>query len=163
MHQVRSLLSPREWFYSLSLLLPLGLYNLAVKWAHISQFGALGWLPALNLLRSNLFFSLGFAVFWIGMLALSGGVWTRRVIVVLMHVSSLAYAVIITGAHQFFAITGSSLDYSLIALAFTSFNELKPVIASEVSFSSFAVVCWRRTSWMGRSHAGRSCALILIS
>jgi len=141
MHHVRSLLSPREWFYSLSLLFPLGLYNLAVKWGHISQFGALGWLPALNLLRSNFLFSLGFAVFWIGMLGLSGGVWTRRVIVVLMHVSSLVYAVMITGAHQVFAVTGSSLDYSLIALAFTSFNELKPVMASEVSFSSFAVVC----------------------
>ncbi|MEE9264705.1 MAG: LTA synthase family protein, partial [Vicinamibacteria bacterium] len=112
-----------------------------VKWEHISQFGALGWLAALNLLRSNFLFSLGFAVFWIGMLAFSGGVWTRRVIVVLMHMSSLVYAVIITGAHQFFAVTGSSLDYSLIALAFTSFNELKPVMASEVSFSSFAVIC----------------------
>ena len=123
MHRVRSLLRPQDWLYALSLLLPLGLYNLALKWEHISHVGALGWFTTLNLLRSNLLFSLGFGVVWAGLLALSRGGRARRVIVAMMHATSLAYAVVVTAAHHVFAVTGSSLDYSLIALAITSFNE----------------------------------------
>lgn len=101
----------------------------------------MGWLSTLNLIRSNLLFSLGFGVVWVGILALSRGGWARRVIVALMHATSLVYAVVVTAAHHVFAVTGSSLDYSLIELAITSFNELRPVMASEVFLLSFAVVC----------------------
>ena len=141
MRSFRSLLSPRDWLYSLSLLVPLSLYDLGLKSQQISQVGAHGLLATPTLLCSNLFFSVGFGLWWVALLALARRSALRVWVRLLLQAGSLLYAVVLTGAHQYFAVTGASLDYDLIELAFISFGELKPVMASEVSLEGFAVVC----------------------
>ena len=141
MRSFRTLLSPRDWLYSLSLLIPLSLYNLSTKLQHIIELEAVGLLEGVHLLRSNFFFSLGFSLWWIGMLAIGRRGPVRWAVLVVLHTTAFVYAVIVTAAYQYFVATGSALDYNLIALALTSFGELKPILASEVSLRSFAIAC----------------------
>ena len=63
------LLSRRDWVYFLSLLVPLFVYNLALKAYDVrtSQSGD-PWLALVfNLMQSDVFFNLGYALLWIGL------------------------------------------------------------------------------------------------
>lgn len=140
MRSLISLLGVRDWVYSLSLVVPLGLYNAVLKFQEISQLGETSWWDRFQFVRSNLFFSLGFGLCWIALFALARRGPQRWAVLVLLHVAALSYAVIVVAGRQYFAVTGASLDYDLIALAFTEFTELRPVLASEVSLGEFAIV-----------------------
>jgi phosphoglycerol transferase MdoB-like AlkP superfamily enzyme len=134
-------LSVRDWIYSLSVLVPLILYNVLVKLQHIDQLETTGWWDRVALLRSSFLFSLAFSLCWIGLLSMARrGPW-RWATLVLLQVAALCYVVIVVAAHQYFEVTGASLDYDLVALGLTDFTELRPVLASEVSLGAFAVVC----------------------
>ncbi|MDP8951723.1 MAG: hypothetical protein M3N18_05720, partial [Actinomycetota bacterium] len=79
----RALLSRRDWAYLLSLLVPFIVYNLALKASSVlSQPGeAPGFVRALDLMRSDIFFSLGYALLWIGLFAVAKRKFLRRVVV----------------------------------------------------------------------------------
>ena len=79
------LLGRRDWVYLLSLLVPLFVYNLSLKASSVASIPGLS--PTFDLMRSDLFFNLGYALFWVGLFAAvhSGGT-LRRIVVVLLHV-----------------------------------------------------------------------------
>jgi lipoteichoic acid synthase len=114
------LLTRWDWVYSLSLLIPLFVYNLALKVAIIWQPGM---APALDLMWSDVFFNLGYALLWIGLFAAVRRGSTRRAVVVLFHATTMLVVIITACAYQYFRHTGTTLGYSAIARRIPWFEE----------------------------------------
>src|SRR3712207_3522373 len=96
-----ALLDRRDWVYLLSLLIPLFVYKLALKAYSIASIPGL----ALNfdLIRSDLFFNLGYALFWIGLFAaVRGSRGLRRVVVIFFHAMTMLVVIVTTFAHHYF-------------------------------------------------------------
>ncbi|MGI8866404.1 MAG: LTA synthase family protein, partial [Rubrobacteraceae bacterium] len=68
---IRGLLSGKDWVYVLALLVPLTIYNLALKASSVAiKDETNGFLSALNLMRSDFLFAIGYVVFWLGVFAI---------------------------------------------------------------------------------------------
>src|SRR3712207_4758802 len=106
------LLTRRDWVYSLSLLIPLAVYNLGLKAAIVWQPGL---APALHMVWSDVFFNLGYALLWIGLFAAVRRGSARRAVVVLFHTTSMLVVIVTACAYQYFRHTGTTLGYSAIA------------------------------------------------
>ena len=133
-HSARSILSGREWVYLASLLVPLVIYNLVLKGIRIrSQDDVFGVFAALDLIRSDLLFNLGFVFLWVGLFALTRESRWRWPVVVLFHASTILVVVTTTAAHQYFQETGSTLSLNVIVYSLRSFGEIKDVIGSVTS------------------------------
>jgi arylsulfatase A-like enzyme len=125
--------------YLAALLVPLLLYDLVLKLAGIlGRVSGAGALEVLGLMRSDIFFNVGYAVFWIGMFILVRRGIPRRVTVFLLHVISGAVVALTTSAHLYFLKTGSVLDYSVLAYSVTNFGELKGLIGSHAPLTLVA-------------------------
>ena len=140
-----ALMGLRHWVYLFSILVPLFVYNLTLKASSVTSIPGLS--PTFDLMRSDVFFNLGYALFWIGLFA---AVHTRgllrRTVVILFHVSTLLVVIVTTFAHQYFRVTGTTLDYGIIALWLPQFREVVPVLASGATLWGwallFAVICY---------------------
>jgi lipoteichoic acid synthase len=122
------LLSRRDWVYLLSLLVPLVVYNLALKASSVASVPGLA--PNFDLMRSDVYFNLGYALFWIGLFAaVRSSEPLRRVTVVLFHVMTMLVVIVTTSAHQYFRETGTTLDYGIVALWLPRLKEVMPVLA----------------------------------
>ncbi|MCA1728681.1 MAG: sulfatase-like hydrolase/transferase [Actinobacteria bacterium] len=129
MRGLRALLSRRDWVYLLSLLVPLVVYNLALKASSVSSIPGLA--PTFDLMRSDVFFNLGYVLFWIALFAaVRDRRLLRRVVVVLFHITTMLVVSVTTCAHQYFRVTGTTLDYGIIALWLPHPKEIMPVLAS---------------------------------
>ena len=138
---MQDLLSGRDWVYLLGLLVPLTLYDLALKAASIAaQDEERSLVGTLNLMRSDILFGLGYALFWIGLFAMTHRGALRRLVVVLFHVVSLVVVVIATVAYQYFEATGSTLDYNVLAFYLGTLGEVKDIIASEAPWYVWCVL-----------------------
>lgn len=132
--RVRGLLSREDWIYLLSLLVPLLLYNVSLKVVRIlGQLEVPGPVGFLDQLRSDVLFNLGYAVLWIGLFALARRGAGRVAVLVLFHLSAILVALITTSAHSFYMTTGSILDWSYMLVFFSSFEELKGLLLSEIT------------------------------
>jgi lipoteichoic acid synthase len=138
------LLSLRDWVYLLSLLVPLSVYNLALKASSVASVPGLDPNfddPTFDLMRSDVFFNLGYVLFWFGLFAASrGGGVVRRVVVVLFHAATILVVLVTTSAHQYFRVTGTTLDYGIVALWLPRFKEVMPVLASGATPWSWAML-----------------------
>jgi arylsulfatase A-like enzyme len=123
------LLGRRDRVYSLSLLVPLTVYNLALKAYDIaSRPGNYGLARTLNLMRSDIFFNLGHTLVWTGLFAAARGGPLRWAVVVVFHIATMLVGLVRTCAHQYFQQTGTTLDYDIIALWLPRFDEIKPML-----------------------------------
>jgi lipoteichoic acid synthase len=130
----RSILSGRDWVYLGSLLVPLVVYNLALKGIRIrSQEDLSGGLAAFGLIRSDLLFNLGFVLLWVGLFALTRRSRLRWPVVVLFHAATILVVATTTAAHQYFQETGSTLSLNVIVYSLRSFGEIKEVLSSVTS------------------------------
>ena len=128
------LLSRRDWVYLLSLLIPLIAYDLTLKRLLIVIWPEdPGFWGGLDLLRSDLLFSLGYTSLWIGLFAAARSVPSRRLVVGLLHVTTIFVALITTCAYQYFKVTGSTLDSDYILLWLSSPQGTGGAIASGAS------------------------------
>ena len=135
------MLSGRDWIYVLALLVPLTVYNLALKASSVAiQDGKTSFPAALTLMRSDLLFALGYIVFWVGVFAIARSGLARAVAVVFFHLISLLVVLVTTVAYQYFEGTGSTLDYSVITFYLSTLGEVKDIIASEASFLVWAAL-----------------------
>ncbi len=127
---LRALLSRRDWVYLLSLLVPLFIYNLALKAYDIAlQPGHQGGLAqALNLMRADAFFNLGYALLWIGLFAVVRRRPLRLVVIFLFHAITMLVVVTTTVAHHYFLENGTTLDYGTIAEWIPKFEEIVPIL-----------------------------------
>jgi len=126
-----SLLSRRDWVYALSLLIPFVFYDLALKTASISSQPELA--LSLYLMWSNALLALGYALLWVGLFTATrkGGV-LRRAVVVSFHAITMLVVIVSTCAYQYFQETGTTLDYSIIALWLPQLKEVGPVLTGSV-------------------------------
>jgi lipoteichoic acid synthase len=130
----RSILSGRDWVYLSSLLVPLVIYNLALKGIRVhSQDDVHGLFAALDLMRSDLLFNLGYVFLWVGLFALTRQSRWRWPVVVLFHVTTMLVAATTTAAHQYFQETGSTLSFNVIVYSLRTFGEIQDVIGSVTS------------------------------
>src|SRR5919202_1273253 len=128
------LLSRRDWVYLLSLLVPFVVYDLTLKALLVVSWPEdPGLLGSLDLMRSDLLFSLGYVAFWIGLFAVARSRFSRRAVVFLFHVATIVVALITTCAYQYFEVTGSTLDSDYIILWLSSPHGTEGAIASEVT------------------------------
>src|SRR5215212_462563 len=128
------LLSRREWVYLLSLLVPLSVYNLALK-AHdvlSSQPGGPALTRSLTSMMSSVFFELGYALLWLGLFAAVRRGLLRWAVVVLFHLATMLVVIVITSAHWYFRETGTALDYGAIARWLSRF-ESEPILGVPLS------------------------------
>jgi arylsulfatase A-like enzyme len=138
-----ALLSRREWVYLLSLLVPFVVYNLALKTYDIaSRPGEHGLVRTLDLMRSDVFFNLGYALFWIGLFAAVHGSQgpLRRLVVFLFHVITILVVLVSTSAHQYLQETGTTLDYGILALWLPELKRVVPVLAGSVPLSAWMLL-----------------------
>jgi lipoteichoic acid synthase len=135
-----NLLSPRDWIYALSLLIPFVIYDLAMKVLDVLfQPGDHSLALSLELIRSDILFNLGYALLWIGLFALPGAV-LRQVVVVLFHATTALVVIVSTSAHQYFRETGATLDYNVIALWISKPKEIAPLVSQGVPLLAWVVL-----------------------
>ncbi|MDQ3966616.1 MAG: sulfatase-like hydrolase/transferase [Actinomycetota bacterium] len=138
---LRGLLSRREWVYLLSLLMPFVVFNLALKAYDISSRpGDHGLVRTLELMRSDIFFNVGYALFWIGLFAAVRKGPLRWVVVFLFHVATLLVVLVTTSAHQYLQETGTTLDYGILALWLPELKRVVPVLAGSVPLSAWILL-----------------------
>ncbi len=124
------LLSHRDRVYSLSLLVPLAVYNLVLKAYDVaSRHGDLRLVRSFSLIRSDVFFNLGYSLFWVGLFAVVRRGPLRWAVVALFHAVTILVAIVRTSAHQYFRETGTTLDYDIVALWVPRFDEIKPIVS----------------------------------
>src|ERR687885_181510 len=131
---LRSFLSRQEWIYLLSLLIPFIVYDLALKAAILVSIPGVD--PSFYLMRSNVFFDLGYALLWIGLFAAAPrrGL-VRRSVEVLFHATTVLLMIVDTSAYQYFKMTGTALNYSIISLWLPDLKEVAPVLTGSVPLS----------------------------
>src|SRR3954452_6849144 len=133
-----ALLDRRDWVYSLSLLVPFAIYNLALKALEITSLpGEQELAQTLDLMSSTIFFNLGYALLWIGLFAAvrSSKGTLRRAVVFLFHAATMLVAFVTTCAYQYFQETGATLKYDAIAESIPRFDEIAPILLQRVPLS----------------------------
>ncbi|MDQ3284663.1 MAG: sulfatase-like hydrolase/transferase, partial [Actinomycetota bacterium] len=133
MGSLRVLLGRRDWVYLLSLLIPVVIYNLVLKaYVLATRPNGVGLDEALHLMRSDIFFNLGYALLWIGLFAAVRRGLLRRVVVVLFHAVTLVVVLVSTCSLQYLRETGTTLDYAIVAEWIPKFGELTPILVGDV-------------------------------
>jgi lipoteichoic acid synthase len=120
------LLTRQDWVYLLGLLVPFVVYNLALKATSMLSVPR----PALNLdlIQSDIFFNLGYALFWVGIFAAARRGLMRWAVVFLFHTATILVMLVTTCAYLYFQETGATLEYGTIAEWTTRFDEIDPVL-----------------------------------
>ena len=132
--RVRELLSREDWVYLLSLLVPMFLYNVALKVVRVvTQFDAPGPVGFLDQVRSDLLFNLGYAALWIGLFAVVRSRVGRMILLFLFHLLTVLVVALSTSAHLFYEKTGSMLDLGFVVVSVSRYGEVQEVVASEVT------------------------------
>ena len=133
------MMDPRVFL--LSVLGPLIGYNLTLKTARILSHVDPGLIDFFRLIGSDLAFALAYISLWLGLFALTRrGSGARKVLLVLLPAVSALFALTTTIAHQYFSVTGVALSYQVLAFSISGLDEVRPIIASEASFTSWFVV-----------------------
>ncbi|MCA1728764.1 MAG: sulfatase-like hydrolase/transferase, partial [Actinobacteria bacterium] len=140
---LRVLLDRRGWVYSLSLLIPFVVYDLALKAYDVASRPVdHGLAQTLDLMRSDVFFGLGYALLWIGLFAVvrrrQGPV--RWAVVFLFHAATVLVVLVITCAHRYFQVTGTILDYTTVAEWVSKLDEIVPILVHGISLSAWILL-----------------------
>src|ERR671912_2145924 len=117
---------------------------------------------------SDAFFALGYALFWIGLFAATRKGPLRWGVLILFHATTILVVLVKTVAYQYVRETGTTLDYTIIALWLPRFYEIGPMLVGGIALAAwvllaatllYATVCplvvtrfivwWR--GWPGRS------------
>ena len=135
------LLTRGDWIYLASLLVPLFVYNVALKVIRIvTRPDPPGVLGFVDQVRSDLLFNLGFAALWVGVFAVVRGGWPRRAVLGLFHLSVVVVVILTTSAHFFYTTTGSTLDLSFVIVSVSSLGEIQGAIGSETTTLHWALI-----------------------
>ncbi len=89
---------------------------------------------------SDIFFVLGYALLWIGLFAVARKGALRWGVLVLFHVTAILVVALKTIAYQYIQGTGTTLDYTIIALWLPRADEIGPMLAQGISPSAWVVL-----------------------
>ena len=132
-------LDRRDWVYSLGLLIPFVVYNLLQKAIFLLSVPRLA--ANLDLILSNIFFNLGYVLFWIGIFAaVRGREPLRRVVILLFHSVTILVLLVNTCAYQYFRETGVTLNYGTAAQWISKLGEHAPVPFQGVPLSVWVLL-----------------------
>src|ERR687889_1241336 len=120
------LLTRQDWVYLLGFLVPFVVYNLVLK--ATSMLSVPGPALNLNLILSDIFFNLGYALFWIGIFAAARRGLMRWAVVLLFHTATILVMLVTTCAYLYFQETGATLEYDTIAEWTTRSDEIQSVL-----------------------------------
>jgi phosphoglycerol transferase MdoB-like AlkP superfamily enzyme len=112
---------------------PFVVYNLTLKALDVGSLpGDHEPVQTLNLMRSAIFFNLGYVVLWIGLFAAvrSSKGPLRRAVVLLFQTTTMLVVFVTTCAHQYFRQTGATLEYGTIAEWISKLDKIEPVLQS---------------------------------
>src|ERR671916_1902647 len=138
-----ALLSRRDWVYSLSLLVPVAAYILALRAYSLvasQSFGDSGLTRILHLMQSSILFTLGYSLLWIGLFAVARRELQRRTVVVLFHLSTILVVIVTTCAYWYSQETGTTLDYDIIASWRSRLDESELILAYRVPLSAWVLL-----------------------
>ena len=144
----RVLLSRREWVYVLSLLIPFVVYNLALKASILSSrnvdtAGEFN-VSTLRLLTygmwSDVFFVLAYALLWIGLFTAARRDPLRWGVLVLFHATTILVVMVKMIAYQYIQQTGTTLDYTIIALWLPRSGEIGPMLIRGIPPSAWVLL-----------------------
>ncbi len=127
----------------LSLLVPFVVYNLALKALMLSsrdykfEQSSIHWIYGI---WSDVFFVLGFVLLWIGLFAAARKGTLRWGVVVLFHATTILVVMVKTFAYQYFQETGTTLDYTIIALWLPRADEIMPMLLEGVPPSGWVLL-----------------------
>jgi lipoteichoic acid synthase len=79
-------------------------------------------------MQSDVFFDLGYALFWIGLFGVARRRSLRLVVILLFHATTMLVVVTTTVAHHYFLENGTTLDYGTIAEWIPKFQEVVPIL-----------------------------------
>ena len=133
-----ALLDRRDWIYLLSLLVPFVVYDLALKASNVVSQPGLALV--FDLMRSDVFFDLGYVLFWVGVFSLIRRRYARQVVVVFLHAVTMLVVLVSTFAYQYFRETGTTLDYGVIAGWLPNLREALPVIIQGIPPSAWLLL-----------------------
>jgi lipoteichoic acid synthase len=137
----RGLLSRRDSYYLLSLLVPFVVYNLSLKAASVLlQPGEGGFALPLDLMLSDIFFSLGYALLWISLFAATREGPLRWPIVILFHAATMLVVLVTTSAYLHLQQTGATLDYHTIAGWVAEYGEITALPAHAIPPSNWGLL-----------------------
>ena len=129
---LRTLPNRRDRVYLLSLLVPFMVYNLALKASSVlSQPGEHGLLALLDLMRSDIFFNLGYALLWVALFGLVRKGAMRWAVVFVFHGVTVFVVIVATIAHQHFRENGATLHYSELV----DWEEIVPIFVHDGSLA----------------------------
>jgi lipoteichoic acid synthase len=138
---IGTLLGRRDCVYLFSLLVPFVVYDLALKASSVALLPGDDKLShALGLMRSDVFFDLGYVLLWIGLFAVAKKRPLRPVVVFLFHAVTVLVLVVTTCAHQYFRQNGTTLDYGTIAEWIPKIDEIAPILIQGVPHSAWALL-----------------------
>src|SRR5918998_5437503 len=120
------LLTRQDWVYLLGFLVPFVVYNLVLK--ATSMLSVPGPALNLNLILSDIFFNLGYALFWVGIFAAARRGLMRWAVVLLFHTATILVMLVTTCAYLYFQETRATLEYGTIAEWTTRFDVIEPVL-----------------------------------
>jgi lipoteichoic acid synthase len=145
-------LSPRDWIYVSSLLIPFVVYSIALKLNTVLTAGStwetLGWEQNFNkevlwllcMMWAEASFNVGYALLWIGLFAAVRRGPLRRIVVVFFHTITIFAGMVIACAYYYTMTTGSTLDYRAIAMWIPQFEQVKPMIIHGVPHSAWILL-----------------------
>ena len=145
---MRARLSRQDWVYVLSLLIPFGVYNLALKalilasrnTESVGQFRVSTSRILAYGMWSDVFFVLGYALLMIGLFAAARKGPLRWGVLVLFHATAILVVLVKTIAYQYIQETGTTLDYTIFALWLPRFDELQPMIGQGIPISAWVLL-----------------------
>jgi lipoteichoic acid synthase len=135
---LRALPTNRDRVYLLSLLVPFIVYNLTLKVASVfSQPGEHGLLAlGLDLMQSDIFFNLGYALLWIALFGMIRQGSMRWAVVFVFHVVTVSVMIVDTIAYQYFRANGVTLGYREI----TEWKEIVPILVHDVPLAAWLLL-----------------------
>ncbi len=130
-------LSIFDMAFVFGLVVPLFLIHCGLKLVRISKHGDVsGFFALIDVFKSDIFLHAAFAFLGLALFGLVSRLAYRIIILLSLQIGAAIFTGLENGAHNFFMITGSTLDFQLIAFTVDKFQELKGVLASESSHGS---------------------------
>ena len=129
----------QEWYSLLAVTISLVIYDLALKAAIFAWIP--GVTPSFYLMRSTLYFDVGYVLLWLGLLAATPRTGpVRRSVIVFFYATAVLFVTGVTSFYQYTKFTGTALNYSKIALWLPNLKEVEPVVAGSVPLSAWTLL-----------------------
>ncbi len=130
-----------EYIFFFGLILPNLVTTLWLKWQRIQRFAAIeSTAQAIDVVKSDVILYFAFALLGLAALGILRRDRQKIYLIVMIQISMSIATVLEVIAHNYFMLTGSAFDYSLLFYTVARFQELQSVAAAESNARSLAIL-----------------------